>query len=199
MACEKCYTDYISCGVDGIYVQGTLLPETDYTWILTTPMGAKYHGTVTTDADGFFVIDTSLMPNGMLNPYAGNFTLEVQTGTCSPGTWNDSAYCTAYTCIDFDVKNGDQGKNTLGCPCLEDPEGCCFPDIRTFTDVATLDITYTAGMVMKYGAVPTVQVWIYDNANRLVNMAVAVVLDANPATLISIDFGGVASGIVVIR
>jgi hypothetical protein len=165
-------------------------------------LGAKYSGYVTTDTSGFFLIDTSLFPNGLLNPYAGEFTLEV-TGEdaylCASSTWNDSAYCTPYKCINFDVKNGNAGKNILGCPCLETVEGSCYPLIIPFTDLATLDITYTTAMVLKYGAVPTVQVWIYDNSNRLVNMGVSVVLDANPATLISIDFGGIGSGIIVIR
>lgn len=199
IGCTPCYADWISCGVDGIVVYGTLLPETEYTWILTTPQEFKYQGDITTDADGYFVIDTSTLPGGLFNPYAGVFTLEVQTSNCNPATWNDSAYCDPYDCISFEAKNGNAEKNTLGCPCLADEPGDCSPTIVTFTDVATLDIPYTAAMLEDYGNVPTVQVWIYDGLGRLLNMAITASLDAVPPTQISLDFGGVASGLIVIR
>lgn len=197
--CTPCFSDWINCGIDQIFVYGTLIAETDYTWILTTPQDAKYTGTVTTDADGNFVLDASDLPDGLLNPYAGVFTLEAQSGICTPATWNDSAYCESYTCISFDVRNGNALKNTLGCPCLSDVDGVCYPTIVEFTDVATLDITYTSAMLLKYGEVPTVQVWIYDEAGRLVNMMITAELDAVPPTTISLNFGGVASGLIVIR
>ena len=199
MACQTCFKDWISCGETAINVYGTLLPETNYTWILTTSQGAKYLGAVTTDGDGFFVIPTSELPEGLINPYSGIFTLEVQAGHCDPATWNDSAYCDSYTCIEFEARNGNGGKNIIGCPCLEDIEGCCYPTVVPFTSVATLDIPYTSQMALKYGDVPTVQTWIYDGLGRLVFMGISASFDANPVTLISLDFGGVASGIVVIK
>ncbi len=200
MACVICYKDYISCGLEGILINGTLLPDTDYTWIITSPSGAKYSGLVTTDENGQFVIDTSTFPDMMLNPYAGLFVLEVQTSICEPAMWNDSAYCDPYTCIEFEARAGNHSKNSLGCECLGEPSSeCCDPHIVAFTDVSELEIIYTATMRAKYGDIPTVQVWIYDDANRLVNMGVSVIFDANPATTINIDLGGPASGIVVIR
>ena len=78
--------------------------------------------TGTTDANGNFTITVADLPNGLLNPYAGEFTLEIFDNTayqCGPASWNDSAYCDAYSCISFDVRNGDHVKNTLGCPCPE--------------------------------------------------------------------------------
>ncbi len=83
-------------------------------------MGAKYSGEVTTNENGNFTIPVSALPDGLLNPYAGIFTLTVQANDayqCNSSTWNDSAYCDSYTCISFDVRNGDHVKNTLGCPC----------------------------------------------------------------------------------
>jgi hypothetical protein len=120
MACEPCYSDYISCGNETLLVAGTLPADSDYIWILTAPNGAKYSDEVTTDANGNFEIDVSTLPEGLLNPYAGLFTLEVVANDayqCNEITWNDSAYCDSYTCISFDVRNGDHVKNTLGCPC----------------------------------------------------------------------------------
>lgn len=120
MACTTCYTDYISCGNETIEVTATLVENAAYIWVLTHPSGAKYSGNVTTDANGNFSIDVTTLPEGLLNPYAGVFVLQVVADDayqCNSSTWNDSAYCTAYDCINFEVVNGDHVKNTLGCPC----------------------------------------------------------------------------------
>jgi hypothetical protein len=197
MACTTCFKDWIHCGETSLQVNATLIPNTNYTWILTTSQGAKYTGSVTTDEDGHFVFEEPV--SGLFNPYQGIFTLEVQTSNCNPATFNDSAYCEPYTCIEFEAVNGNGGKNVIGCPCLEDIEGCCFPTIIEFTDEETQVITYTAAMALKYGDVPTVQVWIYDIMGRLVNMGISVEFDANPVTQITVDFGGIASGLIVIK
>jgi hypothetical protein len=197
MACTTCYKDWIHCGETSIEVLATLLPETNYTWILTSAQGAKYLGAVKTDADGHFLIEEPV--EGLFNPYAGFFTLEVQTGNCSKDTFNNSAYCEPYSCIEFESINGNGGKNTIGCPCLEEIDGCSYPTIESFTDQESLVIPYTAEMVLKYGDVPTVQVWIYDGLNRLVNVGVSVIFDAVPVTEITIDFGGISSGLIVIK
>lgn len=120
--CTRCYSDYISCGNETLFVAGTLPANSDYIWIITTSQGAKYSGDVTTDAQGHFEIDVATLPEGLLNPYAGNFILNVVADDayqCNTETWNDSAYCDSYTCIEFDVRNGEHVKATLGCPCPE--------------------------------------------------------------------------------
>lgn len=117
--CTPCFKDYISCGNTEILVVGTLESNAEYVWILNNK-GAKYSGEVTTDNNGNFVITVADLPEGLLNPYAGDFTLTVQANDayqCNSSTWNDSAYCDSYTCISFEVVNGDHVKNTLGCPC----------------------------------------------------------------------------------
>ncbi len=198
--CTTCYKDWISCGVEALIVNGTLLSETSYTWKITTAQGAKYLGAASTDEDGFFVIPFSEFPAGFFNPYAGLFTLEVQTGNCTPVQFNDSAYCEPYACIEFSMANGSGDKNIIGCPCLADSEDCCFPEVFEFTDATDMVIPYTTEMAAKYGDVPTVQVWIYDVLGRLVyTPGIFAELDAVPATTISLDFGGVASGIVVVK
>lgn len=75
----------------------------------------------------------------------------------------------------------------------------CEPTITTFASVATLTIPYTAYLQSKYGDFPTVQVWIYDGTGQLINMGITAGFDAYPPTVISFDFGGPASGIVVMR
>ncbi len=75
----------------------------------------------------------------------------------------------------------------------------CEPTIVTFVGVATLAIPYTALLQDKYGDFPTVQVWIYDGTGQLLNMGITAVFDGYPPTMINLDFGGTASGLVVIR
>jgi len=119
MPCLPCYKDWISCGNDSLFIAGTLLPETTYIWILENK-GSVYSGEATTDANGHFTIPVSELPSGLLNQYAGTFELYIIANDayqCNSSTWNDSAYCTAYDCISFEVVNGTAVKNTLGCQC----------------------------------------------------------------------------------
>lgn len=119
MACLPCFKDWISCGNESLSIVGTLLPATAYNWILENK-GAVYSGEATTDANGYFTIPVSELPDGLLNPYAGTFQLTINANDayqCNSSTWNDSAYCTPYDCILFEVVNGTAVKNTLGCPC----------------------------------------------------------------------------------
>lgn len=120
MACLPCFKDNISCGNDLLIIAATLAPGIDIKWVLTTPQGAEYSAETITDNNGNFTIDVTALPEGLLNPYAGLFTLEVfeqDAYQCNQLTWNDSAYCTPYTCISFDIVNGNNVKNSLGCPC----------------------------------------------------------------------------------
>jgi hypothetical protein len=75
----------------------------------------------------------------------------------------------------------------------------CSPTIVEFINQATLSIPYTTGLEAKYGEVPTVQVWVYDGTGQLLNMGITAAFDSIPVSFINLDFGGVASGIVVIR
>lgn len=82
---------------------------------------------------------------------------------------------------------------------VDTPEGAtCDPTVVTFTNVPTISIPYTTSMQDKYGAVPTVQVWIYVGG-ELQNVGVVATFDAMPPTMINVDFGGVSSGICIIR
>ncbi len=75
----------------------------------------------------------------------------------------------------------------------------CNPTVVQFISMATLAIPYTSSMVAKYGNFPTVQAWIYDGLGQLVNMGITIAFDAYPPTVINLDFGGPATGIVIIR
>lgn len=74
----------------------------------------------------------------------------------------------------------------------------CEPTVIEFTNRESLSIPYTAQMQAKYGAVPTVQVWIYVDG-VLQNVGTVATFDAMPPSFINVGFGGMSSGIIVIR
>lgn len=74
----------------------------------------------------------------------------------------------------------------------------CDPTFVSFTNQSLLTIPYTAGMVAKYGLVPTIKSWLYDVNGELVNMSVRQAFDGYPPTEIRIDLGGNSSGILKI-
>lgn len=75
----------------------------------------------------------------------------------------------------------------------------CEPTEVLFYSTDTLAIPYTTYLKNKYGAFPTVQAWIYDGSGQLVNMGITIAFDAYPPSIINLDFGGLSSGIVIIR
>lgn len=75
----------------------------------------------------------------------------------------------------------------------------CEPTFITFIDESTLTIPYTASLVAKYGNIPTIKVWIYDEAGQLVNMSVRQAFDTYPPTQLLFDFGGPATGVIKIN
>lgn len=80
----------------------------------------------------------------------------------------------------------------------EAEELSCEPTIVSFSNQITLSIPYTASLQAAYGDAPTVQVWISDGTD-LVNMGITATFDTYPPTVMSFDFGGPASGIIVIK
>lgn len=74
----------------------------------------------------------------------------------------------------------------------------CEPTIIQFTNEEYLVIPYTTSMQAKYGNMPSVQVWIYDENNELVDMGIRVAFDSYPPTELRFNFGGSASGVIKI-
>ena len=74
----------------------------------------------------------------------------------------------------------------------------CEPTIIQYFDRETLTIPYTAGLRAKYGNFPTIQSWVLQGG-ELVNVGHQIAFDQYPPTQINIDFGGLATGIIVIR
>lgn len=100
--------------------------------------------------------------------------------------------------IEYGCDENCYGFNYCGSGTTDSEEISCEPTIVTFTNQSTLSIPYTAALQAAYGPVPTVQVWISDGAN-LVNMGITTTFDTYPPNVLGFDFGGQASGIIVIR
>lgn len=78
-------------------------------------------------------------------------------------------------------------------------DGSCDPVVVQFINQATLSIPYTALLQSKFGPMPTVQAWLYDNMGQLVNMGIQIAFYGYPVQFINLDFGGAGTGIVIIR
>lgn len=74
----------------------------------------------------------------------------------------------------------------------------CEPLVIPFTNETTLSIPYTSEKELAYGPFPTLQAWIYDGPN-LVNAGVSVQIQPGPPKIIYADFGGMASGVLIIK
>jgi hypothetical protein len=117
MGCNKCFLDWIACGVETIEVSSALAPDSIYIWVISNK-GSKYTGSITTDWEGKFSINVSDFPVGFFNPYAGSFVLEIKDNNsnyCESVLVNDG--CQDFICIEFEVVNGNSNKNSIGCPC----------------------------------------------------------------------------------
>lgn len=89
--------------------------------------------------------------------------------------------------------------NYCGSGAAEEEELSCEPTIITFTNQSTLSVPYTQSLKDKYGDVPNVTAWIADGSGDLINMSITIAFDAYPVNQINADFGGNASGILVIK
>lgn len=75
----------------------------------------------------------------------------------------------------------------------------CEPTVIEFTMQSTLNVPYTAQLQGMYGDAPTVQVWLYDETGDLVNAGLQATFNGFPPTSLGFDFGGTASGIIVLK
>lgn len=112
--CSTCLEVILQSCPETIQVKG-LTAATEYYWIITTKFGKLYQKLTTTDAEGVLTIDCSILPEGMLNPHAGAFRLEVRAGanylTIIPLTLDGESYdCLMLSFADVE---GDAGINNL--------------------------------------------------------------------------------------
>lgn len=102
--------------------------------------------------------------------------------------------------IEYGNSENFAGFNYCNSGAVEGDESAdCEPYIISFVNQTTLTIPYTTALQNRFGQVPTVQTWIYDTGGQLVNMGILATFDNMPPTQLYFDFGGLASGVIVIR
>ena len=112
--CTCCFRDFLAKCNDTIPVFAQLEPDTSYYWVITDKFGNQYQDQFDTDSDGFWQIDASALPEGLLTEFSGEFKLQVfkQTNTCAPATFKIAQVT---DCIVFDIHPGNRVKSQLGC------------------------------------------------------------------------------------
>lgn len=102
--------------------------------------------------------------------------------------------------LDYSNDENFAGFNYCNAGGIESGESTsCDPEVYSFTNQDTMTIPYTASLVDRFGEVPTVQAWIYDEFGVPTNMGIVAQFDTMPPTSITFHFGGTASGFIVIR
>lgn len=100
--------------------------------------------------------------------------------------------------VEYGNEENAFGFNYCGSGVDEDDEVDCTPTVISFTNQTQLAIPYTAQLVTKHGAIPAVQVYLYNTNGDLQDGNVQITFDTYPPSVINIDLGGAASGIVKI-
>ncbi len=75
----------------------------------------------------------------------------------------------------------------------------CAPTAITFTNLSTFTLPYTTQLLDAYGSTPTVQVWLADIDGTLVLSNIQAKMDQFPPTQLIFDFGGNASGLIIVK
>jgi len=130
------------------------------------------------------------------------FHVMISKPTIDDQTWCSNCFQRIYddchtTVIEYTNNQNAFGFNYCAGEDLSADVGCA-PTIIQFTNQSTLDIPYTAYLQSKYGTTPDVQAWIEDGG-ELVAAGIRIALNAFPPTNIHFDFGGNASGFVIIK
>jgi hypothetical protein len=100
--------------------------------------------------------------------------------------------------IDYTNDENFAGFNYCSSGAIDTEEATCEPTVIQFTNVSTLTVPYTQSLRDMYGDAPYVKAYISDGTN-LVDMGITVTFDSYPVNTINADFGGPASGILIIK
>jgi len=197
MNCNPCFQDYLAKCNLAIQVYAQLSPLSDYTWIITNKFGNKYQGEFTTDSDGFWQIQVSDLPPGMLTQYSGDFTLQVQDSGCKPVKFKVAQ---EYDCINFHIKGGNYEKDTLGCDFSCTPAAGNQTQLFSFTDEDVITIPWTSGLLAAFGNSPVIQVYhlVSGTTYQLVDVGIQEVFTDGVLTSIIITNSGPATGYILI-
>lgn len=149
MSCTTCYKIKIDNCAESVTVAGELLPDTNYTWVITDKFGHEWSYVVTTDENGSFTIDLTdpMFPAGLFNQFS-NLTLEVflYETQCEAA---EMTFCEQpYTCVNFSVNPGNYVYTPPPPP--DEVMTCCFEDIL-YDDIQELILNddITEGMMYR--------------------------------------------------
>ncbi len=101
--------------------------------------------------------------------------------------------------IEYGNDDNFAGFNYCNSEPVNDSDSVCDPTFISFTGETNLAITYTASLLAQYGNMPSVEVWGYVGTDLVRMPGLEIKLDAYPPTVITIDFGGVLSGVIKIK
>lgn len=113
------FHEFIGKCVETIKFNVGVTPATDFIAFIFTPMGKIYQADVTSDENGSVEVPVSILPDGVLNEYAGQFRFELMEDECTPVqlslTRDADTAPTLYPYAYFDILGGNISKNTIGC------------------------------------------------------------------------------------
>jgi hypothetical protein len=114
MSCSNCFEVALRACPSTLELTAGLTPDTEYYWVIRKN-NRVYQAKTTTDGDGKLVIDCSTLPAGLLNSYAGFFTLEIREGSNYLNVVPLTIDTVAYTCIlmSFVEVDGEAGINNV--------------------------------------------------------------------------------------
>lgn len=197
--CSDAFYDYLVDCDETLRVNAVFIPLTPYTWVITDKFGNEYSGSVTTDADGQMDIAVADLPDGLLNPYSGTFTLRIQDTECQ---WLPLKMMKVYDSVVFEVKGGTRPKNTLGCEVDCTISGTPSNSAAyEYSSVTSAHIDWTLEQRQLYGNTPMIQVYRLVATNVWEMVSVGITYNGSDYILesIDIDFGGLGNFLVIVR
>lgn len=190
MACNTCaFVELSNCNQTLVIENG--LPDGDY--VVFVDRQLSRYAMVGISVGGVITINLSGGFKGLFNPYGGDYFIYIE---------GESLFSyPEIGCVRATVINGAWEQNVISLDTItlpSEPETTDYPaTVREFTLETGVVIPY-AGLRDKYGPTPNIQVWVYDEDGKLINMANTVSFDGYPVNTITLDFGGLSSGIIVI-
>jgi hypothetical protein len=114
MSCSTCFETRLQACPSSIVLTAGLAASTEYFWCLTSMTHGKiYQRKATTDIDGKLTLDTSTLPDGLLNAHSGFFSLEIRNGADYLEVIDLTFGTETFSCImiEFVEVEGDAGIN----------------------------------------------------------------------------------------
>lgn len=191
MPCTTCAFVELSNCLDNLVIQSDL-PAGEYTLLIDRQL-SRFSVPVTTGAYGEIIVDLKQLPKGLFNPYGGHYFIQIEGH-------NIFAY-PEIGCVCIEIIPGNWVKNVISLETILlqniQNEVSHPSETISFTAKESLSIPYF-GLRSRFGPVPTIQVWVYDEEGRLVNMNNSISFDKNPPDYLNFDFGGMSTGIIII-